>query len=228
MADPTRKLSDVALLYAEDPVNDPGGGWKTRSRTIEKSYRPDLDQLANAWMCVSGPDGTGTFKVQQKDLPKVNPLSWMLAGENEGIHDHWHSAKLTVGDYLQMNGSELPGPGEAIFIDLEPDCTKDPCLNHITDPSSAGWAHPQDELHFKAEFDGPYEPEQLYYRWSTGNAGVITIISDNRAADVRFKFIGTNGSYASLQCTATDPYGKQKVATLMMMGQSPIKDMPAP
>ena len=133
--DQLRKTADVALLYCEDPKNDIGGGYKTRSRTLNKSYRPDLPNFANGWMCVSGPDGTGTYKIQQKDLHKCNINCWMLVGENIG-DDQWHSAKITVGQYLSLNNFSLPDPGPIGFVD------KGNGENHVSNPEAA-WAYPR-------------------------------------------------------------------------------------
>ena len=216
-----KKKSDVCLIYAEDPVNDPGGGWKERSRTIEKCYRPDLPQLANAWMCVSDPDGQGTYKVQQKDLTKISPNCWMLIGENEGIDDHWHSAKITVGQFLALNGAG-PKIGEVTFFDMAPICPPyGSCLSHITDESGSAWAFPNEELNIGTSVGGPFKPADLNFRWSTGTANTIAIISDNKKQDVRFKFKGAGGGFGSLVLTISDPYGGTVDTSLMVVGQNP-------
>ena len=215
-----RKKSDVALLYCEDPVNDPGGGWKTRSRTIEKSYRPDLPQLANAWMCVSDEDGKGTYKVQQKNLTKISPSCWMLCGENEGIDDHWHSAKITVGQFLVLNDAapEIEG---VTFFDMSPICPPyGSCTSHITDESGSAWAFPNEELWIGTSVSGPFKPADLRYRWSTGTPTAISISSDNSKQDVKFVFKGAGGGYGALSLIVTDPYGGEKGVTLTVLGQN--------
>lgn len=214
------KSSDLGLIYCEDPKNDPGGGSKARGRTINKTYRPDIDHFANGWHVVSDGDGQGTYRVQQKDLINCDPNAWMLVGENQG-EDTWTSAKITVGGFLASNGA-APEIGEVVFFDMDPICPPDgDCLSHITDESGSAWALPNEELHIGTNVGGPFKPADLSFRWSTGTANAIAIISDNKTQDVRFKFKGTGGGFGSLVLSITDPYGGLVDKSLMVVGQNP-------
>ena len=230
MADPERKMSDVSLLYCEDPVNDPGGGIKERSRTLEKSYRPDLPQLANAWHCVSNADGKGTYKVQQKDLPNISPYCWMLVGENEGADNKWHSAKMRVGDFLELNGAPgWPAFGPTQFVDMAPHQPGN--LNHITQDGSenngsgAAWAYPNSTLLFKAQLAGDpfgetYKASDLTYTWRISRGPLFVADLNVQAATINFT--GGAGETAMLNIKITHaPTGKEVNGDLTIMGQNP-------
>lgn len=209
-----RKTSDVAVLYCEDPVNDIGGGFKTRSRTLNKSYRPDLPQVANAWMCVSGPDGTGTYKIQQKDLHKCNVNCWILVGENES-DDRWHSAKITVGQFLELNSFALPDPGPIGFVD------KGDGENHVANPEAA-WAFPGETLQLGMTWNDFFPEEDMTFLW-TVNSGRATITEGSTSSLVHIQFTGSAGEWVQLGAKVEYKNDHNIYATgrLMIMGQNP-------
>ena len=101
------KTSDVTLFYCEDPRNDPGGGFKSRYRTLNKSYRPDMPQTANGYHCVTTPDMQGTFKIQQKYLNRTTHAEyWMHVGMNVGP-DQWVGAKVKIKDWFRVQNYQL-------------------------------------------------------------------------------------------------------------------------
>ena len=208
-----RKSSDVCLLYCEDPVNDPGGGWKTRSRTLEKSYRPDLPQVANAWHCVSGPDGTGTYKIQQKDLHKCNVNCWMLVGEIES-EDHWHSAKITVGQFLELNNFSLPDPGPIGFVD------KGGGENHVANPDAA-WANPGEILTLGMTWNNFFSEDEMTFLW-TVNSGPATITEGETSSVAKIQFTGAAGEWVQLGAKVQYKNDINIYATgrLMILGQN--------
>lgn len=226
MADPTRKMSDVSLLYCEDPVNDPGGGVKERSRTLEKSYRPDLPQLANAWHCVSNADGNGTYKVQQKDLPNISPYCWMLVGENEGADNQWHSAKMRVGDFLELNGvTGWPPFGPAEFVDMAPHQPGN--LNHITsnkDGTGTAWAYPNTPIIIKAQSSGDptnavYPISECTFAWRISSGPVF--INDLNVQAPTFNFTGVGGEMAQITVQMTHtPTGAKAEGILIILGEN--------
>ena len=211
--DTTRKSSDVCLLYCEDPVNDIGGGYKTRSRTLEKSYRPDLPQMASAWHCVSGPDGTGTYKIQQKDLHKCNLNCWMLVGANES-DDRWHSAKITVGQFLELNNFALPDPGPIGFVD------KGGGEDHVSNPE-AGWANPGEILTLGMTWNDFFSEDEMIFHWSV-NSGPATITEGETSSIAKIQFTGAAGEWAQLgaKIQYKDDINIFATGRLMILGQN--------
>ena len=224
--EPIKKTSDVALLYCEDPVNDPDGGWKSRYRTLEKAYRPDLPQVANAWHCVSDPDGNGTYKIQQKDLHKCNVNCWMLVGENVG-DDQWTSAKMTVGDFLSLNSFTLPEIGDITYIDMNPvQIPMGPPRSHITDPKGTAWAYPGETLKFMCNWSNSafFKASDLTFQWTVNN-GPVRFKEGAQRQDPHIIFDGGAGEVAQigLRLTYKDDAGVWSSSRLTIMGQAPSK-----
>jgi hypothetical protein len=218
----TKKHSDIAFLYCEDPKNDPSGGWKERMRTLNKSYRPDVPNLTNAWHVVSDENGQGTYKVQQKNLTKINGNCLMLVGENVG-EDQWTSAKMTVAQYLNMNSFVLPDIGDITFVDMNP--YRPPYgapVSHITDESGVGWAFPGETLKIMCAWSEKFfKLDDLIFQWSV-NQGNATITANHDKADPSIEFTGPSGDFAQigLKITAKDDPNIWKSARLMILGQS--------
>ena len=212
--DTSFETSDVALLYCEDPKNDIGGGYKSRSRTLNKSYQPDLPHFANGWMCVSGPDGTGTYKIQQKDLHKCNINCWMLVGENVG-DDQWTSAKITVGQYLSLNSFALPNPGPVSFVD------KGDGENHITG-SDSGWAYPGETIKIGMVWNDFFSEDEMIFHWSV-NSGKATITEGVTSSVAHIQFTGTGGEFFQIGAKVQYAEDHNIFATgrLVIMGQTP-------
>ena len=209
------KSSNVTLLYSEDPVNDPGGGWKNRSRPLNKSYRTDLPQLANAWMCVSGPDGTGTYKIQQKDLTKISPNCWMLVGQIVS-EDHWTSARCKVGDYLELNGEKgWPDVGPLSFTENADG------EGHIANPGSA-WAYPGQTLEIGVVWNEAYPEDEMIFQWNV-NSGPATITAGADAPIVDIKFTGVSGEFVQVGVKVQHKVDINAYASnrLTIMGQNP-------
>ena len=225
MDEQLKKSSDVALLYCEDPVNDIGGGFKTRSRTLNKSYRPDLPQTANAWHCVSGPDGTGTYKIQQKDLHKCNVNCWMLVGENVG-EDQWTSARMTVGQYLQLNNFSLPEIGDITYVDMNPVMQPmQPPISHIIDPSGSAWAFPGETLKFMCVWSNNfYKSSELNFQW-TINSGKAEFAQGADKQDPHIVFNGVAGEIAQigLRISLKTDGNIWQSSRLTIMGQNAVK-----
>ena len=225
--DPTeKKHSDIALLYCEDPKNDPGGGRKERMRTLNKSYRPDLPQFADAWMCVSGPDGTGTYKVLQKDLPNISPLCWILVGECVE-EDQWVSARHRVGDYLELNGTTgWPAFGPVEFVDMAPHQPGN--INHITNNALNGtgtaWAYPNESIIIKAQSSGDptnavYPISECTFLWRISQGPVSA--NDLTVQAPTFTFTGGGGEVAQITIKITHtPTGKEADGILVILGEN--------
>lgn len=219
-----KKTADVCLYYCEDPKNDPGGGRKARIRTLNKSYRPDLPQTANAWHCVSGPDGTGTYKVLQKDLPSISPNCWMLVGENVG-DDQWISARYKVGDYLELNGTTgWPAFGPVEFVDLAPHQPGN--INHITNNAINGtgtaWAYPNEAIIIKAQSSGDptYLNSECTFSWRI-SAGMPVFANDLTVQAPTFTFTGGGGEVAQVTVKITHtPTGKEADGILVILGEN--------
>ena len=220
------KTSNVALIYAEDPKNDPGGGWKPRSRTLEKSYRPDLPNFANGWMCVSGPDGTGTYKVKQQDLTKISPNCWMLVGENVG-DNQWVSARYKVGDYLEQNGTTgWPALAPVEFVDMAPHQPGN--LNHITNNAingtGTGWAYPNKAIIIKAQSandptNAAYPISECTFIWRVSSGPVFA--NDLTVQAPTFTFTGGGGEVAQITVKITHtPTGKEADGILVILGEN--------
>ena len=219
------KTSNVALLYCEDPVNDAAGGWKNRSRTLNKSYRPDLDNLANAWMCVSGPDGKGTYKVQQKDLTKISPNCWMLVGQILS-EDHWKSARYKVGDYLELNGTPgWPAFAPVEFVDMAPHQPGN--LDHITNNNNGtgtAWAYPNTPIIIKAQSSGDptnavYPISECDFTWRISSGPVF--INDVNVQAPTFNFTGGGGEMAQITVQMThNPTGQRAEGLLIILGEN--------
>lgn len=227
MAEDTAKFktADVALLYCEDPKNDLGGGYKTRSRTVHKSYRPDLPNFANGWMCVSGPDGTGTYKIQQKDLHKCNINCWLLVGENVG-EDQWTSAKMTVGQYLSLNNFSLPDPGPLAFTDKEKLVVEgfDP-ISHIISGDGSAWALPGETIKIQVVWNEFFNEDEMTFTWSV-NSGPVTLTEGANTKLAHITFNGGGGEMGQLGIRVQYKEDPNIYATgrLSIMGQNISKD----
>ena len=98
----SQKTSHVSLIFCEDPKNDPGGGHKSRYRTLEKTWRPDIANVRDGYHCVTTPDMQGTFKIQQKSLHwDTHAEYWIHVGLNVGPGE-WVGAKMKVSNWFAV------------------------------------------------------------------------------------------------------------------------------
>ena len=230
MEEQVKKHADVAMLYCEDPKNDLAGGFKPRMRTLNKSYKPDIENVTNGWHCVSGPDGTGTYKVQQKDLTKISPNCWMLVGECVG-EDQWVSAKYRVGDYLDLNGTTGWPFGPIQYVDMAPYQPGD--IDHIlqsgsnTNGSGTCWAYKNEMLHIEARLDNDplgdaYKLDDLEYTWRVSRGPVTVDGLKEREVIIIFKGNGAETAVMTVSIVHT-PTGKKVEGDFTIMGQNPSR-----
>ena len=219
------KKADLALIYCEDPTNDPEGGQKPRVRTLTESYLPNLSQFANGWHLVSNDKGRYNYKIKQKDLPTISPSCWILVGESQG-ENHWTSARMRVGDFLEANGVEgWPAFGPPEFVDMAPHQPGN--INHITDNSDGtgtGWAYNNKPIVIKVVIASDphgeiYKASDMTYQWRiSAGSPVFCPLTDVQAPTITF--FGRVGDVARLTVTLTHtPTGKEVTGTLVIVGQ---------
>ena len=208
--------SNKALLYSPDG--------KEGKRSLSS-----LHTLPDHFLCV-GYQG-GTYKVKVSDLWLVPGDAYVLVGkgiEDEEGFEYWETSKRLVSKILTNDEELVPTMGAVNFSDEAPLFPGN--LNHITDPTGAAWAVPNETLMIKAfDVDDPhgskFPPGQVSYQWQVTSGGAMISPPDDVQV-CRFTFMGGISDTATLLCTMSGPAGTTSSGLLTVTGMDPETPIP--
>lgn len=188
-----------------------------------------IHTLPDHFLCV-GYEGK-TYKVKVADLWLVPGDATVLVGkgvDEEDGSESFITSKRLVSKILTNDADLVPSMGAVNFKDEAPLFPGN--LSHITDPTGACWAVPNETLVISAfDVDDPhgskFPPGQVSYQWQVTSGGAMISPPDD-AQVCRFTFMGGIGDISTLICTMTGPASTTSSGLLTVTGMDPETPIP--